>query len=98
MNAIVFLIDRPEIVGPVNMVSPNPCTNSEFAAAIGAALGRPSVVPMPGRMVRTFMGQAGHELVALGQRDLPNTLLNAGFEFEASNINVSVDRMLNRGA
>ncbi|MEM8580351.1 MAG: TIGR01777 family oxidoreductase [Pseudomonadota bacterium] len=96
-NAIIFLIDKPEITGPVNMVSPNPCTNAGFTAAIGAALGKPDFVPMPSSIVRAVMGQAGHELVLLGQRVLPMRLLEAGFEFEDDCIDRSVDGLLNPG-
>ncbi|MEM9059304.1 MAG: TIGR01777 family oxidoreductase [Pseudomonadota bacterium] len=94
VNAIVFLIDRPDVTGPVNMVAPNPCTNAKFAAAIGSALNRPSFIPMPGAMVRAFMGQAGLELVLLGQRVSPKKLLDAGFEFEDRDIGPALERML----
>lgn len=95
VNAILFLIDTPSVDGPVNMVAPTPCTNSEFATAIGNAINRPSALPMPGFILRAIMGQAGQELVLLGQRVLPKKLLDAGFKFQDQNIDVFLRQVLN---
>ena len=81
VSAIVFLIGRPDIRGPVNVVAPNAATNAEFARALGKAMRRPSAVPLPAAAVRVMLGQAGDELVLTGQRVAPTKLLDAGFEF-----------------
>lgn len=94
VDGIVFLIDNKDIEGPVNMVSPTPCTNSEFARSLGAALGKPSFVPMPSPLARAVMGQAGTELVLMGQRVLPEKLLTAGFEFQDQEIEETLSEML----
>lgn len=85
-RAVLFLLEHPEIQGPVNLTSPGSCTNKEFAKALGAALGRPSVVPMPGFAMKAIMGQAGDELVLKGQRVLPVKLESAGFVFKDTSI------------
>ncbi|MEO1046181.1 MAG: TIGR01777 family oxidoreductase [Pseudomonadota bacterium] len=93
VNAIVFLVYNRDVEGPVNMVSPAPCTNSEFARALGAALGKSSFLPMPSPVVRAVMGQAGLELVLLGQRVLPEKLLGAGFRFQDREIHQALREM-----
>lgn len=94
----VFLLEHQALSGPINAVAPNPCTNAEFARAIGQALGRPAAIPAPSIIVRAMMGQAGHELVLSGQRVLPRRLEDAGFEFRDRDIASCVHRLLKRKA
>lgn len=81
VGGIAFLIEHGEVTGPVNMVSPGHCRQAEFARALGAALGKPSLLKTPAPMIRLMMGQMGQELVLTGQKVLPEKLLRAGFEF-----------------
>lgn len=49
LGAISFLLDHPEITGPVNLTAPDPVTNAQFTKALGKALHRPTtVLPMFG--------------------------------------------------
>ena len=45
--AIGHLLDHGDVAGPVNLTSPQPVTNRDFAAALGRALHRPALVPVP---------------------------------------------------
>ena len=67
--------------GPVNLVSPNPVTNAEFAATLGRALGRPALVPVPSFALELLYGEMARATILAGQRVLPRALLRAGFEF-----------------
>ncbi len=67
--------------GPVNVVAPQQVTNAEFTRALGKALRRPTVFPLPGFAVRTMFGTMGEEMLLGGQRAVPATLVEAGFEF-----------------
>src|SRR5208282_2596197 len=40
IGAIRFLLERKDVSGPVNLTAPNPATDSEFTAALVAAVGR----------------------------------------------------------
>jgi uncharacterized protein (TIGR01777 family) len=80
--AIRFLLDRDDIAGPVNLSSPQPVTNAEMARAIGAALGRPSVVPTPALPLRLVFGREMTDtLLFASQRVQPEVLAGAGFRF-----------------
>jgi NAD dependent epimerase/dehydratase family enzyme len=57
-------------------------TNSEFTKALGKALKRPTVLPMPGFMVKILMGQMGKELLLAGKRVVPAKALSAGYRFK----------------
>ncbi|MDD3582296.1 MAG: TIGR01777 family oxidoreductase [Desulfobacca sp.] len=80
VRAFLFVLEHPELFGPVNFTSPNPVRNQELAKALGQALGRPSVLPVPGFMVRLILGESA-QVILEGQKVLPQRLLAAGFKF-----------------
>ena len=66
--------------GPVNGVGPAPATNRELMRAIGRAIGRPAIVPVPGFALRVGLGEAASALLG-GQRALPRRAEALGFRF-----------------
>ncbi|MBM3471061.1 MAG: TIGR01777 family protein [Armatimonadetes bacterium] len=67
--------------GPVNVVSPSPVTNREFARALGAALGRPAALRVPAFALRLSFGQVADEMMLASQRAVPAKLQAHGFRF-----------------
>lgn len=67
--------------GPVNLVAPNPVRQAEFARALGKALRRPAIAPLPAFAVRALFGEMGEEVLLGGQRVAPKRLLASGFRF-----------------
>lgn len=80
LGAVTFLLDRPDIAGPVNVTGPEPVTNATFSAALARTLHRPNLVPVPGFALRAVVGEFGGEALA-GQRVLPAVLVREGFPF-----------------
>lgn len=78
--AIVHTLTRDDLRGPVNLASPHPVTNQEFAATLGQVLRRPALVVAPAAMLRLALGELGGELLA-SQRVHPARLLGAGYAF-----------------
>lgn len=93
VSAIAFLLQKP-VDGPVNLVSPNPVTNAEFTAALGKALGRPTVIPLPAVAVRVALGEMGEALLLASQRAVPTALLAAGFDFDHPQLDVALVSLL----
>ena len=86
MVAIVqWLLEKPRASGAYNAGAPNPVTNAEFTLALGEALGRPTVLPMPAAALRLLFGEMS-ELLLVSDRMLPQRLLNEGFEFRYPDI------------
>ncbi len=83
-----------DLSGAVNLSAPNPVTNEQLTIALGKALGRPTVFPLPAFAARAAFGQMGEEMLLGGQRALPRRLLDAGFEFAAPTIDVGLARAL----
>jgi uncharacterized protein (TIGR01777 family) len=83
-----------DIGGAVNLSAPNPVTNEQFTKALGKALNRPTLLPVPGFAIRTVFGEMGDEMLLAGKRVLPARLLASGFEFAAPTIDVGLERAL----
>jgi uncharacterized protein (TIGR01777 family) len=86
---------RSDLVGAVNLVSPNPVTNEQLTRALGDVLHRPTVLPTPTLALKLRFGrEMPEEMLLDGQRALPARLLDAGFEFTAPTIDVALERAL----
>jgi len=75
-----FLLDKPELSGPVNLTAPNPQTNAGFTAALAAAVHRPALLRLPSPVLDLALGEAASELLT-SARVLPARLLEAGYVF-----------------
>ncbi len=94
VGAIKFLLEHPEVSGPVNLTGPAPVTNSEFNRALGAALHRPTPWVVPGFAIRALIGEFGQEGVLAGQRAVPAVLLEAGYVFRHSTVDAAMNAAL----
>jgi len=95
IGAIEFLLERDDISGPVNVTSPNPVTNTEFTRALGAALGRPTFMPVPTLALKLlFSNEMTEEMLLGGQRVLPERLQEAGYEFSDPEVGIALRKML----
>src|SRR3989441_3238658 len=86
INAILHLLTKPGLVGPVNLTAPAPVTNREFAKILGKVLGRPAVVTVPAFALRMAFGTEGAAMLQSGQRVLPARLLASGFSFSLQDV------------
>lgn len=82
VRALRFAIDNESIRGPINLTAPNPVTNAEYTKALGAALHRPTVMPIPTAALKVAMGSELVDSLLASQRVVPTRLLEAGFVFE----------------
>jgi uncharacterized protein (TIGR01777 family) len=81
--------------GAVNVCGPQPCTNAELARAIGRALHRPTVVPLPAAVLRRAIGrEAADEAVLASRRVLPAALEASGYRFEHPDVSAAVTASL----
>jgi uncharacterized protein (TIGR01777 family) len=66
--------------GPVNAVAPEPATNRAFTKALGRALHRPTVMPLPAFALRLALGEMG-SLLLESARVVPERLQKAGYRW-----------------
>jgi NAD dependent epimerase/dehydratase family enzyme len=66
----------------MNVVAPNPVTNSEFTESLGRILGRPTLFTVPKFAARLAFGEMADATVLTSQRALPTRLLATNFVFK----------------
>jgi uncharacterized protein len=81
VGLLLWALDDHRVWGVINATAPNPATNREFSKALGRALGRPAVVPVPKLAVAALRGGELADAVAGGSRVLPRRALDMGYEF-----------------
>jgi len=94
VRVIQFTIDTPTLSGPVNAVTPVAVTNLEFTKALGKALRRPTIFPMPGPVARMVLGQMADGLILPSARVVPRKLEKAGFAFSHSQLDDALQHVL----
>jgi uncharacterized protein (TIGR01777 family) len=83
-RAVEWLIDRPDVAGPVNIASPSPVTNRHMMHILRDAIGIPIGLPATRWMLEigTFLLRTEAELVIKSRRVVPARLLAEGFVFQ----------------
>ncbi len=81
VGAFQFALANAELSGPANIVAPQPVRNREFVRALGAALHRPAVFPLPAFVVKSLFGEMGEALLLASARVLPANLQSCGYTF-----------------
>ncbi len=94
VGALLHCLDDESAEGPVNVTAPSPVTNAELSRALGRALGRPAVLPVPGFAVKLLYGEMA-EIVTTGQRVVPARLRQLGYEFRHPELEPALRDVLN---
>lgn len=94
VRAVEFALDHKTLAGPVNVVSPHPVRNKEFAHAIGHALHRPEVVPIPKQMLKFMFGEMANETLLASTKVLPHKLQMEEFQFAYADLRMALEAIL----
>ncbi len=79
VGAMLHCVDG-SVDGAVNLTAPNPVTNADFSKALGRALHRPAVLPVPTAGIKLLYGEMA-TIVVTGQRAVPAVLERDGYTF-----------------
>mmetsp|Transcript_22925 Transcript_22925/g.31892 ORF Transcript_22925/g.31892 Transcript_22925/m.31892 type:complete len:172 (+) Transcript_22925:551-1066(+) len=85
VEMIMQAIQNSKWKGVYNATAPTPVRVSEMSSALGQALFRPSLVPVPAFVLETLLGE-GATLVLDGQQVLPTRALDAKFQFKYNTV------------
>lgn len=85
LGAMLFVLDHPNIKGPVNITAPTPVTNAGFTKALARTLRRPALFPLPAFLLQIPFGQAASVLTG-GQVALPAKLEVNRYKFRFPDI------------
>ncbi|WP_447554920.1 TIGR01777 family oxidoreductase [Vreelandella sp. EE22] len=80
VEAIVYLLDKPELEGPFNAGAPHPVTNQVFTRTLAHHLDRPAMLPVPAFILKAGLGEMSR-LLLTGADMRPARLTQAGFSF-----------------
>jgi hypothetical protein len=73
-------LDNDQFAGPINAAAPEPVTNRQFAKALGRAINRPAVAPVPGFAIKLLYGEMS-QIVLGGVRMVPGRAAELGYAF-----------------
>jgi uncharacterized protein (TIGR01777 family) len=94
VGGIKFALANESLKGPVNFVAPNPVTNAEFTKALGHALSRPTIFPIPAFGVRLVFGEMADALLLSSQRVDAAALKASGFNFKHQQLQPALEYVL----
>jgi uncharacterized protein (TIGR01777 family) len=80
VRIIAAALDDARYAGPINVVAPEEATSRAFARALGRAVRRPAVLPVPALALRVALGEAADALLD-SQCVRPAALQRLGFQF-----------------
>lgn len=72
--------------GAVNLVSPHPVKQREFAHFLAKKVGRPAFCHLPAFLLKGLLGEMAEELILASQRVLPKKLLESGYVFHTPDL------------
>lgn len=86
VRAIMHAITEETVAGPVNVVSPGPVTNAEFAKTLAKVLGKGQFLTIPAPIAQVLLGKLAKILLLSSIRAEPKVLLDSGFNFDYPNL------------
>lgn len=90
VGLILWALDNPKVVGAVNATAPNPVTNREFSKALGRALHRPAVMPVPRLALVALRGEELAEQIVGSYRVIPRRALDLGYGFRFTELDAAL--------
>ncbi len=91
VGGIVHALEHDDVVGPMNLTAPDPVRNTEFTAALGKVLGRPTILPTPLLPLRVRYGaELVQQLLLDSARVLPATLQRTGYVFRYTDLEAAL--------
>jgi uncharacterized protein (TIGR01777 family) len=85
-----------DIHGAVNVVSPEPVRQKEFAQAMGRVLHKPAVLPAPSLALKLILGQFSSELLS-SRRLASEAALASGYQYRFPTLEPALRHLLSTG-
>ena len=90
VRAVDFLMTNDRAEGPVNLVNGS-VRNIDFTKALGAAMKRPTLLPVPAWGLRLLLGEAADEMLLSSTRANPGRLDALGFVPQQQTLSEALD-------
>jgi uncharacterized protein (TIGR01777 family) len=94
VGILLWALDNEKASGTINATAPNPVTNRELSKAIGRAINRPAVMPVPGLVLDLKFGSEFGQVLRGGQRVMPRRALDLGYSFRFTDVDSALADLL----
>jgi uncharacterized protein len=94
IGILLWALDDEGVSGTINATAPYPATNKDFSKALGRALNRPAVMPVPGLVLDLKFGKEFGQVLRGGQRVIPKRTRELGYEFKYPQLDEALDDVL----
>ena len=94
LGAIYHALMNDKVAGPMNVVSPNPIRNAEFAKRLGQVIGRAALFPAPAFALRAALGEMADALLLASSRVTPEVLTESGYDFRFKDLHAVLRYLL----
>ena len=96
LGAIYHLMQDESVSGAVNLVSPEPIQNADFARVLGRVVRRPAIFPAPAFVLRAMVGEMADALLLSSARVQPNKLTASDYHFRLTDLESTLRYYLGR--
>lgn len=94
LGLIMWALDDESVSGTINATAPEPVTNKEFSKALGRAVNRPAIMPVPGLVLDLKFGREFGQVLRGGQRVIPKRAQELGYEFKHPDLDEALSDLL----
>lgn len=94
VRALRFALEKDDVSGPINVVSPQPVTNAEFTRVLAETMHRPASFTVPPFVLRLLLGEMADTTLLASQRAVPRVLLESGYQFLYTDVGAALTAIL----
>jgi uncharacterized protein (TIGR01777 family) len=94
IEVLRLAMEKGQVRGPLNVISPQPLQNAEFTKTLASAMHRPALFPAPAFVLRLALGEMADALLLSSQRVLPQGLERLGYNFQYPDLAAALKNIL----
>ena len=94
VSILRFALEKNEVRGAINVISPHPLQNEEFTKLLARVLSRPALFPAPRFALRLLLGEMADALLLSSQRAMPQKLQQLGYQFQHPDLKTALATIL----
>ena len=94
IGILLWALDSKGVSGTINASAPYPATNKDFSKALGRALNRPAIMPVPGLVLDLKFGREFGQVLRGGQRVIPKRTRELGYQFSYPDLDKALRDLL----
>ncbi|MEX2186097.1 MAG: TIGR01777 family oxidoreductase [Pirellulales bacterium] len=93
VGVMLHAATNEQVSGPINATAPGAATNAEFTKALGKALGRPTIFPVPATLFKLLVGEFA-QIVLSSQQIAPRVAQETGYRFAYPEIGPALENLV----